>query len=299
MKEQRDKKSVDRERMEKEYETLGIRDRFIFSKVMTDKNLCIQVLRCLTGNDIEDIGDITAEKYFQITNDGKGVRYDVYVEDADDNAYDAEMQNYTYQAKKELMLRNRYYQSIIDNRMMESGMEYQELKDSYVIFICTFDPFGKGRRRYTFFNVCEEDKELYADDGRTILIFNTGGCLGDLSEEAKEFLDYVENGTISGSLSEALEEAVKYARHNKEWRSEYMMNMANYWDAKREGRAEGRNEGRTEGRTLEKANSLVNHIAKCMDNTGASLEDCLKMLGETMEDYLKAKEIVEREELFV
>ena len=299
MKEQRDKKSVDRERMEKEYETLGIRDRFIFSKVMTDKNLCIQVLRCLTGNDIEDIGDITAEKYFQITNDGKGVRYDVYVEDEDDNAYDAEMQNYTYQAKKELMLRNRYYQSIIDNRMMESGMEYQELKDSYVIFICTFDPFGKGRRRYTFFNVCEEDKELYADDGRTILIFNTGGCLGDLSEDAKEFLDYVENGTVSGSLSEALEEAVKYARHNKEWRSEYMMNMANYWDAKREGRAEGRNEGRTEGRTLEKANSLVNHIAKCMDNTGASLEDCLKMLGETMEDYLKAKEIVEREELFV
>ena len=74
-----------------------------------------------------------------------------------------------------------------------------------------------------------------------------------------------------------------------------MMNMANYWDAKREGRTEGRNEGRI----LEKANSLVNHIAKCMNNTGASLEDCLKMLGETMEDYLKAKEIVEREELFV
>ena len=299
MKEQRDKKPVDRQQLEKKYETLGIRDRFIFSKVMTDKKLCIQVLRCLTGNDIEDIGDITAEKYFQITNDGKGVRYDVYVEDADDNAYDAEMQNYTYQAKNELMLRNRYYQSIIDNRMMESGMEYQELKDSYVIFICTFDPFGKGRRRYTFFNVCEEDKELYADDGRTILIFNTGGCLGDLSEDAKEFLDYVENGTVSGSLSEALEEAVKYARHNKEWRSEYMMNMSNYWDAKREGRTEGRNEGRTEGRILEKANSLVNHISKCMNNTGASLEDCLKMLGETMEDYLKAKEIVEREELFV
>ena len=299
MKEQRNKKPVDRQQLEKEYETLGIRDRFIFSKVMTDKNLCIQVLRCLTGNDIEDIGDITAEKYCQITNDGKGVRYDVYVEDEDDNAYDAEMQNYTYQAKKELMLRNRYYQSIIDNRMMESGMEYQELKDSYVIFICTFDPFGKGRRRYTFFNVCEEDKELYADDGRTILIFNTGGCLGELSEETKEFLDYVENGTVRGSLSEALEEAVKYARHNKEWRSEYMMNMANYWDAKREGRTEGRTEGRAEGMERGNATSLVNHIAKCMDNTGTSLEDCLKMLGETMEDYLKAKEIVDKEELFV
>ena len=70
-----------------------------------------------------------------------------------------------------------------------------------------------------------------------------------------------------------------------------MMHMANYWD--------NIDEGKEIGRTLEKANSLVNHVAKCMDNTGASLEDCLKMLGETMEDYIKAKEIVDREELFV
>lgn len=33
---------------------------------------------------------------------------------------------------------------------------------------------------------------------------------------------------------------------------------------------------------------------KCMDNTGASLEDTLKMLGETIEDYLRAKSIAEQ-----
>ena len=43
MKEQNYKKPVDREQLEKEYETLGIRDRFIFSKVMTDKNLCMNI----------------------------------------------------------------------------------------------------------------------------------------------------------------------------------------------------------------------------------------------------------------
>jgi hypothetical protein len=36
-----------------------------------------------------------------------------------------------------------------------------------------------------------------------------------------------------------------------------------------------------------------------MNNTGASLETALKMLGETMEDYLKAKSIVEQEEVYV
>ena len=101
----------------------------------------------------------------------------------------------------------------------------------------------------------------------------------------------MENGTVSGSLSEALEEAVKYARHNKEWRSEYMMNMANYWDAKREGRAEGMECGN--------ATSLVNYVAKCMNKHNFSLEETLDMLGETMEDYLKAKSIVEQDEVTV
>ena len=78
-----------------------------------------------------------------------------------------------------------------------------------------------------------------------------------------------------------------------------MMNMANYWDAKREGRAEGRTEGRAEGMERGRADSLINYVTKCMNKHNFSLEETLDMLGETMEDYLKAKEIVEREELFV
>ena len=74
-----------------------------------------------------------------------------------------------------------------------------------------------------------------------------------------------------------------------------MMNMANYWDAKREGRAEGRAEGMECGN----ATSLVNYVAKCMNKHNFSLEETLDMLGETMEDYLKAKSIVEQDEVTV
>ena len=74
-----------------------------------------------------------------------------------------------------------------------------------------------------------------------------------------------------------------------------MKNMANYWDAKREGRAEGRNEGRTQGRAL----MLIEQVEKCMNKHNFSLEETLDMLGETMEDYLKAKEITEQEEILV
>ena len=146
-----------------------------------------------------------------------------------------------------------------------------------------------------------ENKELSANDGRSIMIFNTCGHLGNLSGEAKEFLDYVEYGTISGSLSEALDNAVRCARRNKKWRAEYMRNMANYWDAIRTGQDMGIEEGRALGRSIGleegNANSLVNCVTNFMNNTKCSLEDALKLLGTTMDEYLKAKEIVDNKSL--
>lgn len=49
---------------------------------------------------------------------------------------------------------------IIDLNLIEKGEPYQKLNRSYVIFICTFDPFGEGFYRYTFENICREDTEL-------------------------------------------------------------------------------------------------------------------------------------------
>ena len=43
----------------------------------------------------------------------------------------------------------------VDNLLR--GQSYAELKESYVIFICTQDPFGKDLPVYTFRNVCSED----------------------------------------------------------------------------------------------------------------------------------------------
>lgn len=41
--------------------------------------------------------------------------------------------------------RARYYHSQIDMDLLETGKEYVELPDSYVIFICDFDPFGLSK----------------------------------------------------------------------------------------------------------------------------------------------------------
>ena len=37
---------------------------------------------------------------------------------------------------------------------LDKGMDYMQLKQSFVIFVCTFDPFQLGRHIYTFTNRC-------------------------------------------------------------------------------------------------------------------------------------------------
>ena len=203
------------------------------------------------------------------------------------------MQNYDNAG--ELPLRTRYYQSMLDLSMMDAGYRFSQLKESYVIFICTFDPFGRGERCYDFSNRSGKKGEFPLGDKRTILIYNVMGKSDELNEDANEFLDYVKDGTVGGTLSDSLDKAVKDARHNKEWRSEYMMHMANYWDNIDEGKEIGIEIGIERGSAI----SLINFVEKYMNRHNSSLENTLQILDVSMEDYLKAKEIVESEELFV
>ena len=68
---------------------------------------------------------------------------------------------------EELPKRSRYYQDLIDIELIDKGEDYSELKNSIVIFICTFDEFGKGRHLYTFENICIQDETIRLDDKTT------------------------------------------------------------------------------------------------------------------------------------
>lgn len=186
---------------------------------MKDKKLCTKMLECLTGNIIDDNLN---------------------------RVYDAEMQNLTTVTKKELPLRSRFYQGMIDLSSLESGMNYVNLKESYVIFICTSDPFDRNLGCYSITNTCQEDISLPYNDKRTILFYNTKGNLDNISEEAKDFLNYIETKTVNGDFVKQLDNAVRNARHNKEWRAEYMYSLVHDQDMINKGKREGRLEGRLE-----------------------------------------------------
>ena len=175
--------------MNKKYEELNFVDDFFFCKIlMKNKQLCKELLELILQIKIVEIIFTIEQKPIEITSDGKGIRLDVYVEDGLKTVYDIEMQS---TVRKNLPKRSRYYQGMIDLNLIERGADYKELKKSFIIFICMSDPFGKGLHVYTFENQCKELPGLYLGDETTKVFINASGTANDISDEMRDFLDYL------------------------------------------------------------------------------------------------------------
>ena len=94
--------------------------------------------------------------------------------------------------KKALGKRSRYYHSQIVMEALESGEEYETIPDTFVIFVCDFDPFGKELYCYTFQNECKEDRDVKLEDGCCTIFLSTQGKKEELvSPDLVRFLKFV------------------------------------------------------------------------------------------------------------
>lgn len=146
-------------------------------------------------------------------------------------------------SKKNLPKRSRYYQGMIDLNTIEKGENYKKLKDSYVIFICTFDPFQQGKAQYTFENLCLEDKELKLNDGAKKIFFNAKDYINAENEEVREFLKYVNGEKSDDPFVKEIENKVAQVKENKEWRLEYVTLLMRDQENQEIGKKIGREEG--------------------------------------------------------
>jgi predicted transposase/invertase (TIGR01784 family) len=229
------------------YESLNFANNFMFAKVMRNPALCRKLLEVILDVEIEKIEYPEEEKVIDISVNAKSVRLDVYVKDDKNTVYNVEMQATD---TKELPKRSRYYQAMIDLNLIEKGQPYDKLNKSYVIFICMFDVFGKGRHIYTFENICLQDSTLSLGDETTKVFLNPHSDMDDVDEELNNFLKYLADGTVSDSFTQGLSDEVTKVKQNKEWRREYMaLNLREQAD-RQLVRAEARAEGLAEGRKL-------------------------------------------------
>ncbi len=210
---------------QKKLQELNLEDDFLFAKVMSDKDICRRVIEKVLDINIKEIKMPEEQKVIDLLLDSKSVRLDVYVNDEKGTVYNVEMQR---GKNINLAKRSRYYQGNIDLDKISKGDDYLTLNKSYVIFICTFDPFGKERHRYTFRNLCVEDNSIELKDETDKVFLNTSGILNDVDEEMIEFLQYVEQSTdevaknAKSDLVKAINQKVNHVKHDKAMEVQYM-----------------------------------------------------------------------------
>ena len=157
--------------MRKTLQELTISSAFMFGAVMADPELCKDLLERVLEIPIARV-EVSKEKCIVYNPEYKGVRLDVFAADGKNTHYNIEMQALRVTAIEK---RARYYHEQIDMELLSSGLPYAELPDTYVIFICDFDPFGLEKYRYTMKKVCEEDESFLMEDGAHTLFLSTKG----------------------------------------------------------------------------------------------------------------------------
>ncbi|MBR3807094.1 MAG: Rpn family recombination-promoting nuclease/putative transposase [Lachnospiraceae bacterium] len=231
--------------MKKTLGELTIKDNFVFGAVMCEEDNCRKFLEMVLDFPIERV-EVNKEKSIVYHPEYKGVRLDVYAKDEKNTHYNVEMQ-----AIKEPALgkRARYYHSHIDMELLLSGEEYSKLSDTYVIFVCDFDPFMRGKYCYTFENLCTEDKELSIQDGAKTIFLNTRGKNKDeVPTEMIAFLEFVKadlkNSTkdFHDDFVRQLQESVQKVKSSRKMEENFMILREMLRDERAEGKAEGKAE---------------------------------------------------------
>ncbi len=257
----------------------------MFAEVMRRKDLCIGLLETIfEGRRIRDIVyedglSPEAQKYMAFNPGNKSIRLDVYFEDGD-TVYDIEIQKAD---KGNLPKRTRMYSSMMDANMLDKGLEYEELKDSYVIFICMFDPFEKGLARYTFRSICEEAEGLPLGDGRCIMFLNTKGSIGELGSDMDAFFGYINGGVSSigtgkdsgNEFVERLDECVLDINGDEDWRQGYMKYELNLIEKYKDGEAKGISIGEA---------NATNRMVKSFKEQGFPIEAIAKAANLSIEE---------------
>ena len=204
-----------------EWEQSDISNDYIFSKVMAQPQLCLQLIKAtLPQLKIKRVY-VRSQDGLSANLDAKDIRLDISAYGEGGEMFDIEMQTIR---PKHLMQRILYYHSTMITERLYPRESYGEIPKTYVIFICLFDWYQLGDSFYEVNLVPNGINELKFKDGFVSLILNPYGDMTDCSEELQDFLDLVA-GRPAGRTDfvKEVKYAVKLAKRRNDWRNRYML----------------------------------------------------------------------------
>ena len=231
-----------------DFQNLTISNSFMFAAVMEDPENCRGLLEMVLEFPIARI-EVSTEKSIIHHPQYHGVRLDVYAKGDDNTRYNIEMQ---VLRNSNLPKRSRYYHSQLDMDIISTGTDYKEIPDTYVIFICDFDPFGFGKYKYTFDMICTETGEMLDDGARTIFLSTRWSDDSEVLEGLRKFLRYVaadiktSTEDFDDDYVRSLQKSVLRIKSDREMGERYMLLKELLSDEKAEGITIGRARGKAE-----------------------------------------------------
>lgn len=188
------------------------------------------VLRIITGKPDLVITDCQTQKDLKRLAGARSICLDAYGTDTAGKKYDMEIQRADKGAEPH---RARYHSSVMDVENLNAGQEFNELPDTYTIFIVEKDFFGMGKPVYPIERMNLLTGKPF-EDGEHILYVN-GEYRGD-SDIGRLMHDF--NCTDADDMNYALmAERTKYLKENPKGVSEVCKVME---DMRKEERAEER-----------------------------------------------------------
>ena len=231
--------------LQKKWESLTFTDDFIFSRVMHDEHICRQVVELILGVRIGKIRYLSAQDEHKTDPDSMRIIMDVYLKD-ENKVINVEMQTSNH---GDLPRRARYYQAAADIDTTPKGSEYSDLKQNYVVFICTFDPFLQGKPIYNFQNYCiTYGIPIPLEDGTEKIFLNTAAKdTTSLDRELRLFYDYIKGKVAQTAFTKELDATISQMKQEKEERNMYLTYSSRMMECRRDGYEEGISIGLEQG----------------------------------------------------
>ena len=258
----------------------------IFRWVMEREENCLAILRVI----LPEL-KITAVKRrenehpvnYLAFDDERGVRFDAIIEDDRERFYDVEMQ---VANQPGLGKRVRYYQAQIDQETLKKGEDYDDLRESYVIFFCAFDPCGQDRRLYQFHYYEDVDRQLRLPTNSHVILINALGTKGQITPALAAVLDVMNRRRDNQNpLAISLAKEIDGYNRDKKRRRALMNLQMRLKDEWRLGLSEGFDQGRAEGK------------AEGRDETMLSLIHTLQIQGQTQKQIVETLALMQKSSL--
>lgn len=274
-------------------EDLSLANDFIFGEVMRQPENVKPLLEAVLEKKIAEITYIEKQQDIKDGFELHGIRLDISLEDNEKTQYAVEMQT---GSAYDLERRIRYYQSSLDRRTLEVSERYRDLKDSYVIFVCTDDYYKRGLALYKRKSVIEDAEDIVYEDGSHAYVLNANFTVSNMGEAALEFLRYINAKyrklPIDISDSDYLTQidlAVEDIKSDDRKVERFMTLAAKLEDIRYITRKEALEEGRAEGRAEGERDAKVGLVKRLLARK-FSLEDIADVCGLDLDEVKKIAE---------